>query len=86
MGYIDTYYHKKISCNTCNGILDSICRRMKPFEAKWFSRSVVEIQEHDGHLICERFLRLYACGFFVYESDNREEVKSEAFWKMQFNR
>jgi hypothetical protein len=32
---------------------------MAPEEADWFSRCIVEIEEHDGHFILERFLRLY---------------------------
>jgi hypothetical protein len=32
---------------------------MTPKDADWFRRCAVEIEEHDGHLIMERFLRLY---------------------------
>jgi hypothetical protein len=32
---------------------------MAPKEADWFRRCILEIEQYDGHLILERFLRLY---------------------------
>jgi hypothetical protein len=58
--YCDSSSYAELHCSECSWLLDSIYLTMaSKEEADWFRRCVVEIREHDGHLIVERFLRLY---------------------------
>jgi hypothetical protein len=39
---------------------------MEPRESVWFRQCVVEIEQSDGHLMLERFLRIYKAFNFDY--------------------
>jgi hypothetical protein len=64
--YCDSSSHASLRCLSCSQLLDSICLTVAPNEADWFRRCIVEIEDHDGHLILERFLRLY----WVFRGNN----------------
>lgn len=46
-------------CNTCSNYISEICHTMEPTEADWFRQCVLEIWQYDGHMILERFLRIF---------------------------
>ena len=54
-----TVEHVVTSCNTCSKYINEICHAMEPTEANWFGQCVLEIGQCDGHVILERFLRIY---------------------------
>jgi hypothetical protein len=47
------------SCNTCSKYIKEICLTLEPAGSNWFRQCVLEIDQHDGHVILERFLRIY---------------------------
>jgi hypothetical protein len=47
------------SCHKCTIYIEEICCKMAPSERQWFRRCLAEIEQSDGHVILERFLRLY---------------------------
>jgi hypothetical protein len=72
---IDTLSDKNIfPCRKCERIIKDICDLMKPGEALWFQKCIAEIREHDGHLICVRFLRLFRCGLIASKAASGMEA------------
>ena len=71
--YSPEYHDSILCCSNCSQLLDSIRLTMAPKEAVSFMQCIVEIEEFDGHLIAERFLRLYSA-LHVY--NNISEVKT----------
>ncbi len=49
----------RIICKKCVLYMKSVLHNMSPNEANWFQECAAEIELNDGHLILERFLRLY---------------------------
>lgn len=46
-------------CHKCTTYIEEICCKMAASESQWFRRCLAEIEQSDGHVILERFLRLY---------------------------
>ena len=46
-------------CNTCGKYIKEICYTMEPIESNWFRQCLLEIEQYDGHVVLERFLRIY---------------------------
>jgi hypothetical protein len=62
------------SCDYCIQILNEICSNMPPYKAQGFCTCVQEIEQNDGHELCERFLRLYRCVFLNAREGKPEDV------------
>lgn len=46
-------------CNTCRKYIKEICYTMGPIESNWFRQCLLEIEQYNGHVVLERFLRIY---------------------------
>lgn len=62
-----------LGCLTCKRLIDLVCINMSPKENCWFRGCVKEIEHYDGHMILERFLRLY---LVLYNCNNSLGVKA----------
>jgi hypothetical protein len=46
-------------CEKCSKYIRSICCNMNTTESDWFKQCIKEIGHCDGHLLLERFLRIF---------------------------
>lgn len=46
-------------CNTCRRYITEICYTMEPIESNWFRQCLLAIEQYNGHVVLERFLRIY---------------------------
>ena len=59
------------NCNTCSKYIKEICYTMGPTESDWFKQCILEIEQYNGHVILERFLRIYRAFNLGYVKDSQ---------------